>query len=369
VGERLGFGITTVLVMEVAKQTLAAELPKCGEMLWADVFIIISEFVALAALGETCIVLALSFYTDEYLFPPWISQLCARIVYGSKKVNQAGWSDTTKLFATSTGDGESSAGQYWRRVWRRRFPDAASSRSEEASDHVTALSSTTGAAEVNGGDASKDAKAKLIFYERTFFQIDSSAQGMISLEDAEKFLSFAALDLEPAERAKAVRVADSTNDGELVRWEFVQMCAQVMEDVPMDVLEMAQQNFASAQSFTETRNTEKWQSTAKSIDMYTRFVFLTFYPTFVLFMYNLDFSDQYDIQGSDMFAGIATGSMNAAGVLNSLIVPIIAGFLSISWLLSKKVAKKKGLIEDAPTSRRASGKVMPTNGVGPTTEE
>ena len=34
VGERLGFGITLVLVVEVAKQTMSALLPVCGELLW-----------------------------------------------------------------------------------------------------------------------------------------------------------------------------------------------------------------------------------------------------------------------------------------------------------------------------------------------
>ena len=36
VGERLGFGITLVLVVETMKATIAAVLPVCGEFLWAD---------------------------------------------------------------------------------------------------------------------------------------------------------------------------------------------------------------------------------------------------------------------------------------------------------------------------------------------
>ena len=38
VGERLGCGITLVLVVEVAKQTIQTLVPICGELLWMELF-------------------------------------------------------------------------------------------------------------------------------------------------------------------------------------------------------------------------------------------------------------------------------------------------------------------------------------------
>jgi hypothetical protein len=36
IGERLGFGVTLVLTTEVSKQTMAAYIPICGEILWIE---------------------------------------------------------------------------------------------------------------------------------------------------------------------------------------------------------------------------------------------------------------------------------------------------------------------------------------------
>lgn len=58
VGERLGFGITLVLVVEVSKQTIASLLPICGELLWMELFFWINFLACVLALLERCPVLA-----------------------------------------------------------------------------------------------------------------------------------------------------------------------------------------------------------------------------------------------------------------------------------------------------------------------
>ena len=38
VGERLGVGVTLVLMIEVAKVTMSSMIPVCGELLWLEIF-------------------------------------------------------------------------------------------------------------------------------------------------------------------------------------------------------------------------------------------------------------------------------------------------------------------------------------------
>ena len=38
VGERLGFGVTLILAVEVGKVVIAQMVPVCGELLWIEVF-------------------------------------------------------------------------------------------------------------------------------------------------------------------------------------------------------------------------------------------------------------------------------------------------------------------------------------------
>eukprot|EP00966_Prymnesium_polylepis_P249123 5759891-Prymnesium_polylepis.1 len=44
----------------------------CGEMLWVDMFVLSSELFCLISLCETCLVLALSYYSEEHLLPNWL---------------------------------------------------------------------------------------------------------------------------------------------------------------------------------------------------------------------------------------------------------------------------------------------------------
>ena len=60
VGERLGFGITLVLVVEVAKQTMSTLLPVCGELLWMEIFIWTNFIFTCVSLIESCLVLGIA---------------------------------------------------------------------------------------------------------------------------------------------------------------------------------------------------------------------------------------------------------------------------------------------------------------------
>jgi len=69
VGERLGFGITLILAMEVTKVVIADFLPVCGEMMWIEVLLGINTWFTYLALLETCFVLFLAYHTDSHIVP------------------------------------------------------------------------------------------------------------------------------------------------------------------------------------------------------------------------------------------------------------------------------------------------------------
>lgn len=244
---------------------------RCGEMLWIDLFIIVSEFVALGALGETCVVLALSFYTEEYLLPPWMSHLSYSVFKRCSRWRRGGVGVGAELVSTTQGQGgsawerldarshdaESSAGLYWRTY--HSGPSAGPPATLPAPPTVASLGPHAAELDEVGLAKREAAQAKLILYERMFFLIDQGAQGQISIEDAARFLSFAAVEIRPEERRELVKAADTTSDGALVRWEFVQLCARTLWNVPVETLEMAQQNYADAQSFFERRNSHRWK--------------------------------------------------------------------------------------------------------------
>ena len=60
-GERLGFGITLVLVVEVAKGTIQTLVPICGELLWMELFFLVNFFATSFSLLESCVVLGIAF--------------------------------------------------------------------------------------------------------------------------------------------------------------------------------------------------------------------------------------------------------------------------------------------------------------------
>merc|ERR1711951_240096 len=67
VGERLGFGITLILAVEVSKGLVINLVPICGELLWVEIFLNLNLLFCLLALFETCVVLFLAFHTEARL--------------------------------------------------------------------------------------------------------------------------------------------------------------------------------------------------------------------------------------------------------------------------------------------------------------
>lgn len=72
-GERLGYGITLVVALEVGKTTLVGIVPIAGEMLVVDMITIVSVNICYLSLFESCLVLYLYYYREEYLLPVWFN--------------------------------------------------------------------------------------------------------------------------------------------------------------------------------------------------------------------------------------------------------------------------------------------------------
>lgn len=71
-GERLGLGITVVLVIEVNRYTLASMIPVCGELLWIDLFLFLNFVFTISALLESCVVIAFAYNGKERLLPEYL---------------------------------------------------------------------------------------------------------------------------------------------------------------------------------------------------------------------------------------------------------------------------------------------------------
>merc|ERR1719440_1875348 len=75
VGERLGFGITLILAIEVSKTVFQHMIPVCGELLWLELFSALNLIFCVISLAESCLVLFLAHHDEPTLLPPWIVEL------------------------------------------------------------------------------------------------------------------------------------------------------------------------------------------------------------------------------------------------------------------------------------------------------
>ena len=191
VGERVGYGITFLLIIEVSKMTFVSVLPMCGEILWVDLLFISSELVSLVALAETCVVLFLNYYTHKHIVPPWIFAVGAH-VFASLTGREAsaarcsaedaalGWRWPVSLSpACYTG------------AWLRpaALPVCSSARAARQPVHAHWLA------------LEEEDVGKLVFFETLFFQIDETAAGELS-SSRRRRSPFAAMHLDPAARLR-----------------------------------------------------------------------------------------------------------------------------------------------------------------------
>jgi len=196
----------------------------------------------------------------------------------------------------------------------------------------------------------KRARSRLMFYEHLFFKMDVSGTGIVDNEEMKRFLAYSNLEMDQPARDAALTKADVTGDGNMVRWEFVLLCIDTLEYVPVDELKLALDNYLMAISANERRNEARWKAAAKTLDLYTRLLLPLGYCTFLGVHFNTTYEDYYESDPTlPMFSGFGPSSMTPAGVGMAMIVPAIAIFSFASWWIAKTCAVKSKLVEGKPS--------------------
>jgi hypothetical protein len=428
VGERLGYGITLVLTVEVGKAVFHEMLPVCGEMLWIEMFNTIALIFCYFSLMETIVVLYLAHHDEDTVLPAWLIVSLRQIGCMEAEEDEADESADGDTMTDEQLQAESSAALLFRVFndsvlhdptqdqlqkplyggqvrnfnanrpperqgrrrstlglgpvhsppasppanqpspgndrpsvaqadWLRRYesdarvydsrpetPVAVPSEMSESSRRRRHRKADNSASR-NTNNFVRDGfgllrptkkldiadAARLVFFEKLFFVIDVESKGGLTIKETSRALSFLAFDIPPAERIRIMKSADVNGDGELQRWEWVELCVAVLWTYPIDQLEMAASNFVSAQAAKQEANQLKWKALGKKIDQICRFWVVVSYVLVLGLLFNVQFHDPYAwpgfvsksealqreipsiYDGTFMFRGIWELSMSAGG--------------------------------------------------------
>jgi len=187
----------------------------------------------------------------------------------------------------------------------------------------------------------KDRARRLIFFEGCFYELDETGKGAITEDECDCFLSYAALDLDPACRAELFRRADFVANSSLNRVEFVTMCVEELWDVPMEQLTAAMTNMNIARKSRKTRNRAYWTGVADVADKWARIVIPLLYLFAMIIVFNLRLADEYfDNDQSVQFDGIHEATLTTTGLvlLSSSIAIVVA--IGAAWLTMRTVAAR-----------------------------
>lgn len=312
VGERLSFGITLLLVVEVMRTSVAAFVPICGELLWIDLFMLVNSIFCCLSLLETMLVLFFAFHTDEHLLPDWLAWLAPWLFCGSEAERRA-----LKVV-------ESQAGQVYRRISKGILqPGKSSFRSLEQLQEQEHLSESD--------------TAKLIFFENLFYMLDSDSNGLIAMEDASVMLSFVNLSRSRDDLEK-ILTAHFSEHHRLNCADFVEICVEIMWNLPFEEIRMGAENYNSA---------SYWLTWSKTVDRWCRFWLPMCFTVALGILFNLELQDEYATNpAAEMFQGFGPSYMTVAGVFRSLIMPFFAVICILAWLYMRKQAQKQKITKE-----------------------
>ena len=86
VGERLGVGVTLVLMIEVAKVSMSTMIPVCGELLWLEIFFLVNFIFTFASLLESVVVLSFAFHDSDVVLPTSLDPRTWRLLFDMKEL-------------------------------------------------------------------------------------------------------------------------------------------------------------------------------------------------------------------------------------------------------------------------------------------
>jgi len=263
-GERLGFGITVILVVVVSDLVFIEYLPVCKELLWFYVFHEFSLIFCCLSLIESCIVLFLSFHDSETLMPDWLLNL-----FGDP---------SNASFNIRSGAGQ------------------AFSINPEDSD-VRSIGSPP---RMMGTDVSR-----LIKFEYIFDVLDKNDDEVINLDEVRAWLSYAAMHLEEHMRElhltqNALDMTAFASGKGFVRDNFIMMCIGALCDVPLAELSVSTDNYCERLKSLTERNLLHWGEVGKSVDLHARVVMPIVYVFGILGVFSIQLEDDYAVGGSEV---------------------------------------------------------------------
>ena len=318
VGERLGYGITLVLTIEVTKVVILSFIPVCGESLWITEFLRCNGIFALLALCESCIVLFLAYHTGDhivpdFLLPPvWVLRKiawCGGFPPPRIKLKDGMGSIAADLVKEFGEPGAESFVSSVAQLKAKAMKDRATKESQDQTPNLVKdllskppfrLNEHHGPGEpplVLRRPLTPDDSMRFVFFEKLFFQIDSDSNGYVLLHEMDRLLAFLALDSDEVERLRILQALDDEEDGLIQQDEFVQACVLLLWTVPTVQLQWAADNFVEATTTKLDCNTLYWKKAAKRVDQGSRMWIVCAYAIYLNWVFALDMSDNYNLPG------------------------------------------------------------------------
>ncbi|CAE7501314.1 acr-16 [Symbiodinium natans] len=317
VGERLSFGITLVLVIEVMKTTAASFVPVCGELLWIDLFMLVSTVFCCASLLETMTILFLAFHVEQHVLPSWLA-----------------WAAPWFLCRSDSNNNilvESQAGRIYRQLNREN--------SDRLQASTAKLQKGAKMEELSQWKFSETDTERLIFFENLFYLLDSDSNGLITTEEAATMLSFVNLSL------SRTTLEETLDDA----WEpkrlfdcgdFLEICVELMWTTPFKEIKLGAENYISSQNRHAKRCHTYWLKWSRTVDKWSRFWLPLLYTVALGILMNLELTDNYGAGegGTKMFEGFGPISMSTPGILQALITPVVGLISIITWVQMRRAA-------------------------------
>jgi len=290
IGERLAFGITTILAMYANEITAVDMMPVCDEKVLMDYMSIVAMLFGVVSLLETGVVLFLYNQTvqtwGEVFMPAWLRPIYDKI-YLSIQTKQA--ADRRARDGTSLADQPSSA------------------------ERSTSMGSDGSAKEKLVLKDTQNHHARRNLYRQAFFVIDTNYSGTLSLKEMDLFGKFmlgqkwnvqAALDF--------LNKFDTSKDGALDFDEFVAFCEMCLTDGDdnIDHIERMVTGYLAFRDRQDAATVQMWKARALKVDYFARWTiplgfFLSLARLFNITMGEFkEMNENSDLQMIQYFYGI-----------------------------------------------------------------
>jgi len=407
--DKLGYGISVIVVSLLSQVFVVNMVPICGELLWLDLFNSINAYFCILALFETITTSAIESQEGEFVFRA-LSQLLSRrdtmpgltgdsAMQFLRRTDQANTESMAGVLArhalhqhgtarrkqshicSMCTDGvttdEDKSCQFEAASRRTRRPSfiktlvrrnshteravaaTADLRSSKTDRNSSTFKPSGAMPEMENSEAestagrdsssslSDSAFERLAFFERTFFELDGDLSDSIDRGECESFISYAMPHLSVAARAERFSKHDLSPASCLTRLEFVELCVDMMWTEPLPRLRQALDNLKLARRQQRLKNKKKWNQLAKQIDTCCLVVVPTVYATVMLVLFNIDLNDHYfSDPNSPMFSGWAPViEMGTTGTISCMVPTVVVAVGTAIFVAINRVLATRAQLE------------------------